>query len=71
MKARPDDDEIAEGERAAEKLGARVSTLIRVSRLPELEEKERSLVILEKVEETPGEYPRKVGVPAKKPLGVV
>jgi 16S rRNA (guanine527-N7)-methyltransferase len=71
MKARPDDDEIAEGERAAEKLGARVSTLIRVSRLPELEEKDRCLVILEKVEETPGEYPRKVGVPAKKPLGVV
>ena len=71
MKGRPDDDEISEGERAAEKLGARVSTLIRVSRLPELEEKERCLVILEKVGETPGEYPRKVGVPAKKPLGVV
>jgi 16S rRNA (guanine527-N7)-methyltransferase len=71
MKGRPDDDEIAEGERAAEKLGARVSTLIRVSRLPELEAKERCLVILEKVEETPRKYPRKVGVPAKKPLGVV
>ena len=71
MKARPDDAEIAEGERAAEKLGARVSTLVRVSRLPELEEKERCLVIFEKVEETPGAYPRKVGVPSKKPLGVV
>ena len=71
MKGRPDDDEISEGERAAEKLGARVSTLIRVSRLPGLEEKERCLVILEKVEETPEEYPRNVGVPAKKPLGVV
>jgi 16S rRNA (guanine527-N7)-methyltransferase len=71
MKGRPDDDEISEGERAAEKLGARVSTLIRVSSLPELEEKERCLVILEKVEETPGKYPRNVGVPAKKPLGVV
>jgi 16S rRNA (guanine527-N7)-methyltransferase len=71
MKGRPDDDEVAEGERAAELLGARVSALIRVSRLPEFEEKERCLVILEKVEETPGEYPRKVGVPTKKPLGVV
>jgi len=71
MKGRPDDVEISEGERAAEKLGARVSTLIGVSRLPELEEKERCLVILEKVEETPEEYPRNVGVPAKKPLGVV
>ena len=71
MKGRPDDDEISEVERAAEKLGARVSTLIRVSRLPELEEKERCLVILEKVEETTGKYPRNVGVPARKPLGVV
>jgi 16S rRNA (guanine527-N7)-methyltransferase len=71
MKGRPEDDEIAEGERAAEKLGGRVSDLIRVPRLPEIEEKERCLVILEKVGETPKEYPRKVGVPAKKPLGVV
>jgi 16S rRNA (guanine527-N7)-methyltransferase len=71
MKGRPEDDEIAEGERAAEKLGARVSDLIRVPRLREIEKKERCLVILEKVEETPGEYPRNVGVPAKKPLGVV
>ena len=71
MKGRLEDEELYEGERAAEKLGARVSDLIRVPRLPELEEKERCLMILEKVEETPGEYPRKVGVPAKKPLGVV
>src|SRR5215210_1882356 len=71
MKGRPDDVEISEGERAAEKLGARVSTLLRVSRLPELEEKERCLVILEKVGETPGKYPRNVGVPSKKPLGMV
>jgi hypothetical protein len=42
-----------------------------VPRLPEIEKKERCLVILEKVEETPEEYPRNVGVPAKKPLGVV
>jgi 16S rRNA (guanine527-N7)-methyltransferase len=71
MKGRPEDEEIAEGERAAEKLGARLSQLIRVPRLPELEKKERCLVILEKVEETPGEYPRNVGVPAKRPLGMV
>jgi 16S rRNA (guanine527-N7)-methyltransferase len=71
MKGRPEDEEIAEGERAAEKLGARLSRLIRVPRLPELEKKERCLVILEKVDETPGEYPRNVGVPAKRPLGMV
>jgi 16S rRNA (guanine527-N7)-methyltransferase len=71
MKGRPEDEEIAEGKRAAHKLGARVSDLIRVPRLPEIEKKERCLVILQKVEETPGKYPRNVGVPAKKPLGVV
>ncbi len=71
MKGRLDDEEIAEGKRAAERLGARVSDLIPVPRLPAFEKKERCLVILNKIEETPAEYPRNVGVPAKKPLGVV
>jgi 16S rRNA (guanine527-N7)-methyltransferase len=71
MKGRLEDEEIGEGARAAAELGARVSELIRVPRLPEIEEKERTLVILEKAEETPEKYPRNVGVPAKKPLGVV
>lgn len=71
MKGRLEAEELSEGERAAESLGARVSALIGVPRLPEIEKKERCLVILEKVEETPGIYPRKVGVPAKKPLGMV
>jgi 16S rRNA (guanine527-N7)-methyltransferase len=71
MKGRLRDEELFEGEKAAEKLGAKVSTLIPVPRLPERGEKERCLVILEKVEDTPAEYPRKVGVPAKNPLGVV
>src|SRR5918911_3458738 len=70
MKGRPEDAEIAEGERAAAELGARVLDVISVPRLPELEKKERCLIILQKVEDTPREYPRKVGVPAKKPLGV-
>ena len=71
MKGRLNDEELVEGEKAAEQLGARVSRLIRVPRLPRFEQKERCLVILEKVGETPGEYPRNVGVPAKQPLGVV
>jgi 16S rRNA (guanine527-N7)-methyltransferase len=71
MKGRPEDEEIAEGARAAEELGARFSQLIPVPRLPELEKKERCLVILQKVEETSWVYPRKVGVPAKRPLGNV
>ena len=71
MKGRLEDQELSEGERAVEKLGARISTLIRVPRLPEIGDKERCLVVLEKVEPTPGKYPRNVGVPARKPLGVV
>jgi 16S rRNA (guanine527-N7)-methyltransferase len=71
MKGRLEDEEISEGEKAAALLGARFSHLIRVPRLPELEKKERCLVILEKVGETPREYPRSVGVPAKRPLGMV
>jgi 16S rRNA (guanine527-N7)-methyltransferase len=71
MKGRLAKEELEEGERAAERLGARVSRLIRVPRIPEIEKKERCLVILEKVGETPREYPRNVGVPAKRPLGMV
>ena len=71
MKGRLPDEELSEGERAAEKLGARVSELIRVPHLPEVGEKERRLVVFQKVRETPGKYPRNVGVPAKKPLGMV
>ena len=71
MKGRLGDEEVAEGERAAEHLGAKVSQLIPVPRLPEIEKKERCLVVLEKVGETPGKYPRNVGVPSKKPLGMV
>jgi 16S rRNA (guanine527-N7)-methyltransferase len=71
MKGRLELEELAEGERAAEMLGARLSRVIRAPRLLELEKKERCLVILEKLEETPQRYPRNVGVPAKRPLGVV
>ena len=71
MKAKLEAEELSEGSRAAEKLGARVSTVLRVPHLPEIGAKERRLVILEKVRETPGTYPRNVGAPARKPLGVV
>ena len=37
---------------------------VRVPGLPD----ERNLIVIEKLAATPGEYPRRVGVPAKKPL---
>lgn len=71
MKGALDREEIARGQRAVEKLGAEVSEIIRVPRLPEIGEKQRSLVIARKVGETPNRYPRSVGMPAKRPLGMV
>jgi 16S rRNA (guanine527-N7)-methyltransferase len=71
MKAKLQGEELSEGERAAKRLGAKVSEVLQVPHLPEVGARERRLVIFEKVGETPGKYPRKVGVPAKKPLGVV
>ncbi len=71
MKGRLDREEISQGQRAAEKLGAEVAEIIPAPRLPEIGEKQRSLVIVRKVGETPNRYPRSVGVPAKRPLGMV
>jgi 16S rRNA (guanine527-N7)-methyltransferase len=62
-------DERIEGERALGKLGGRVCDEIQVRYLPSVEQGERRLVLLEKVEETPGAYPRRTGTPARKPLG--
>jgi 16S rRNA (guanine527-N7)-methyltransferase len=70
MKGPLNPDELSEGGRAAEALGARVAEIIRVPMLPEIGEKERNLVILEKVRQTPAQYPRRSGTAAKKPLGV-
>jgi len=71
MKGRLEDEEVSEGERAAEMLGAELQKVIRVPRLSELGDKQRSLVVLRKVGETPNRYPRGGGAPAKKPLGMV
>jgi 16S rRNA (guanine527-N7)-methyltransferase len=53
-------------ERALHLLGGRLKRLVPVT-LPGVVE-ERYLVVVDKVAATPGEYPRRVGVPAKKPL---
>ena len=70
MKGRLDPEELAEGSGALEALGAKVAEITRVPMLPEVGEKERNLVILEKIRETPARYPRRTGIVAKRPLGV-
>ncbi len=69
MKGEVSDEENREGERAASLLGGRVIETIEVPLLAEMEQKTRRLVVLEKTAETPDIYPRRVGLPAKSPLG--
>jgi 16S rRNA (guanine527-N7)-methyltransferase len=52
---------------AIEKLGGELSELIQVT-IPGLEE-ERWLVVLKKIAPTPAMYPRRPGMPSKRPLG--
>ena len=70
MKGRLEPEELAEGNRAVDALGAKVAEITKVSMLPEIGEKDRSLVILEKITEIPARYPRRTGLVAKRPLGV-
>lgn len=71
MKARPDSAEIEAGRKAASLLGGEVSEVVEVDFLPELPAKQRCLVIVNKVSETPREYPRRTGIPKKSPLGSI
>ncbi len=70
MKGRLEPQEFAEANRAVAALGAKVAATTRVPMLAEVGEKERHLVILEKIKETPARYPRRPGILAKRPLGV-
>jgi 16S rRNA (guanine527-N7)-methyltransferase len=69
MKGRLDAGELEEGNRAVAVLGAKVVGITNVPMLPEVGEKERNLVIIEKIRETPARYPRRPGIVAKRPLG--
>jgi len=69
MKGDMSDEEYGEGERAASLLGGRLLQVVEVPLLPEMEQKTRLLVVLEKTADTPAIYPRRVGLPAKSPLG--
>jgi 16S rRNA (guanine527-N7)-methyltransferase len=69
MKGRLQRQELEEGARAANVLGAKVVRVEWVEMIPGVGDKERNLVIIQKVGETPARYPRKAGTVAKKPLG--
>ena len=66
MKKAEIQEELQRAESALSVLGGKVSKLEFIS-LPE-NSGERSLVLIEKVKQTPTAYPRKAGTPSKKPL---
>lgn len=59
-------EEIDEAENALKNLGAEIKETIELD-VPGLDA-ERYLVILEKIEKTPSKYPRRPGIPNKRPL---
>jgi 16S rRNA (guanine527-N7)-methyltransferase len=66
MKGESAEREVAEAANALRILGGRVAR-IETIRLPEVAEP-HYLVIIDKIAQTPHHYPRKPGIPAKKPL---
>jgi 16S rRNA (guanine527-N7)-methyltransferase len=72
MKGRLEEEELRAGERAAEILGAGVEEVLRVPEVEGVfEGLERNLVVIRKHRESPQGYPRRPGVPKKRPLGIV
>lgn len=69
MKASLDEKELDEGERAASVLGAMLSEVIEVPIATGARAKERRLVIIKKIRETPNLYPRRAAEIKKRPLG--
>lgn len=69
MKGREDAEERAEGERASMVLGGRMCDEMPVPQVTGIEQKDRRLLVLEKIEETPHLYPRRTGLPVRDPLG--
>jgi 16S rRNA (guanine(527)-N(7))-methyltransferase GidB len=60
------EEEMDRAASAIKKMGGRVSEIIKVD-LPGLQDG-RKLVVLEKISNTPPQYPRRAGMPAKNPL---
>lgn len=69
MKGRLGPEELSEGNRATGMLGAEIVEVKPVPLLPEVGEKQRNLVVVQKTAHTSARYPRMAGVVARKPLG--
>lgn len=60
-------DEVASSEKAIEILGGKLAE-VRPVELDEFRGEKRSLVLVDKLEPTPDKYPRRPGIPCKRPL---
>jgi len=67
MKGENGPREVQSAQTGIELLGGQVKQLLPVT-LPGVEE-ERYLVVIEKIAATPDQFPRRVGIPAKRPIG--
>jgi len=70
MKGRLPEEELAQGVEASGDLGVELREVKKVDFIAQLPQKERSLVIFDKVHATSGRFPRRVGIAKKRPLGL-
>ena len=70
MKGQLPEEELTNGIAASRKLGVELRDVREVKYRTQLPQKERRLVVLDKVQETPDMFPRRVGLAKKRPLGI-
>jgi 16S rRNA (guanine527-N7)-methyltransferase len=70
MKGRLPEEELSKGVAASHQLGVELREVREVKYRAQLPHKERRLVVLDKVDATPGKFPRRVGLAKKRPLGI-
>jgi 16S rRNA (guanine527-N7)-methyltransferase len=68
MKGQLSDDELSRGMAASYQLGVKLREVRKVRYNAQFPQKERQLVVFDKVEHTPACFPRRVGIAKKRPL---
>jgi 16S rRNA (guanine527-N7)-methyltransferase len=69
MKGRLAEEELSQGIAAGRELGIKVREVREIQFRAPLPKKERRLVVFDKIFATPEKFPRRVGLPKKRPLG--
>ncbi len=70
MKGRLGEEELEQGVAAGSELGLELRAVLEVEYSARLTQKERRIVVFEKVAATPKKFPRRVGLAKKRPLGI-